>query len=68
MPNTYSQLYIQTVFSVKGRQHFISEFFREELQKYITGTIANKGQKLYTIYCMPDHDDKDKYHLNFIND
>jgi putative transposase len=55
MPNTYSQLYIQIVFAVKGRQHFIQESFREELQKYISGIIANKGQKLYAIYCMPDH-------------
>jgi len=55
MPNTYSQLYIQIVFAVKGRQHFIQESFREELQKYIAGIIAKKGQKLYAIYCMPDH-------------
>ena len=55
MPNTYSQLYIQIVFAVKGRQAFIKENFREELQKYISGIIAQKKQKLYAIYCMPDH-------------
>ena len=55
MPNTYSQLYIQIVFAVKGRQAFIKEKFREELQKYISGIIAEKKQKLYAIYCMPDH-------------
>jgi putative transposase len=55
MPNTYSQLYIQIVFAVRGREHFIKESFREELQKYITGIITNKAQKLYAIYCMPDH-------------
>ena len=55
MPNTYSQLYIQIVFAVKGRQAFIKEDFREELQKYISGIIAEKKQKLYAIYCMPDH-------------
>lgn len=55
MPNTYSQLYIQIVFAVKGRQAFIKENFREELQKYISGIIAKKKQKLYAIYCMPDH-------------
>jgi len=55
MPNTYSQLYVQIVFAVKGRQHFIKESLRDELQKYITGIITNKGQKLYAIYCMPDH-------------
>ncbi len=55
MPNTYSQLYVQVVFAVKGRQCFIKESFREELQKYIAGIVAHKKQKLYAIYCMPDH-------------
>ena len=55
MPNTYSQLYIQLVFAVKARQSFIKEEFREELQKYISGIIREKGQKLYAIYSMPDH-------------
>ena len=55
MPNTYSQIYIQIVFAVKGRQSLIKESFREELQRYISGIIDNKHQKLYAIYCMPDH-------------
>ena len=55
MPNTYSQLYIQIVFAVKGRQCFIKESFRDELQKYISGIIKEKKQKLFAIYCMPDH-------------
>jgi putative transposase len=55
MPNTYSQLYIQIVFAVKGRQSFIKESFRDELQKYISGIIKERKQKLYAIYCMPDH-------------
>lgn len=55
MANTYQQLYIQIVFAIKGRYNFIKEPFREELQKYIAGTIDNKKQKLYEIYCMPGH-------------
>jgi putative transposase len=55
MPNTYSQIYIQIVFAVKERECFIKQSFREELEKYITGIVTNKGQKLYAIYCMPDH-------------
>jgi REP element-mobilizing transposase RayT len=55
MPNTYSQLYIQIVFAVKGRQCLIKETFRIELQKYISGIISHHNQKLYAIYCMPDH-------------
>jgi REP element-mobilizing transposase RayT len=55
MPNTYSQLYIQIVFAVKGRQNFITNNIREETQKYISGIITANKQKLYAIYCMPDH-------------
>ena len=55
MANTYSQLYVQIVFAVKGRRRLISPKFREELQKYITGIITNRKQKLLAIYCMPDH-------------
>lgn len=55
MPNTYSQIYVQIVFAVKGRQCLIQESFREELQKYITGIVTAKKQKLYAVYCMPDH-------------
>lgn len=55
MANTYTQLYCQIVFTVKGRKNFINESFREELQKYMAGIIRNKNQKLYAIYCMPDH-------------
>lgn len=55
MPNTYTQIYIQIVFAVKGREYFIKEPFREELQKYMTGIINNKKQKLCAIHCMPDH-------------
>lgn len=55
MPNSYSPIYIQIVFAVRGRQHFIAENVREALQKYIAGIISNKKQKLIAIYCMPDH-------------
>ena len=55
MANTYTQLYTQIVFAVRGRHNFIKESFREELQKYMSGIISSKKQKLYSIYCMPDH-------------
>ncbi|MCH5714689.1 IS200/IS605 family transposase [Niabella hibiscisoli] len=55
MANTYTKLYIQIVFAVKARASLIREDFRDELQKYITGIIQHKKQKLYAIYCMPDH-------------
>jgi len=55
MPNTYSQIYIQIVFTVKGRQNLIDKKNKEELQKFISGIIQNRQQKLLAIYAMPDH-------------
>ncbi|MFD2034221.1 IS200/IS605 family transposase [Belliella marina] len=55
MPNTYTQIYIQIVFAVKGRQYLISKNKREELHKYITGIVQNRGHKMLSIFAMPDH-------------
>ena len=55
MANTYSQIYIQIVFAVKGRQNLIAKENREELHKFITGIITNREQKLLAIFAMPDH-------------
>ena len=55
MPNTYSQIYIQIVFAVKGRQNLIAKEYRQELQKYITGIVQNREQKMLSIFSMPDH-------------
>lgn len=55
MPNTYSQIYIQIVFAVRGRQSLIHESWEEELYKYISGIIKNKEQKLLAINGMQDH-------------
>lgn len=55
MPNTYSQIYIQIVFAVKGRENLISKSHREELHKYITGIVQKREQKMLSVFCMPDH-------------
>ncbi len=55
MANSYSQIYIQIVFAVKGRQNLIRKEHKEEIHKYITGIVRNKKQKLLAINCMPDH-------------
>lgn len=55
MANTCTQIYLHVVFAVSGRACVISSEHREELQKYITGIVTRKGQKLIAIYCMPDH-------------
>ena len=55
MANTFSQIYIQTVFAVSSRQSLIRPEFKEELYKYITGIFRNSGQKLIAVNGMPDH-------------
>ena len=55
MANTYTQLYIQLVFAVQGRQSLISEKNRIPLEKYISGIVTNQNCKLLAIYCNPDH-------------
>lgn len=55
MANTYTQIYIHVVFAVQGRQNLIPKEHKEDLHKYITGIVRNKGQKLIAINSMPDH-------------
>ena len=55
MANTFTQIYIHIVFSVKQRESLIQNEWREELHKYITGIIQNKDHKLLAINTMPDH-------------
>lgn len=55
MANTFSQLYVQVVFAVKGRQSSIEEKWETQLYQYITGIIKAKDQKLLAINGMPDH-------------
>jgi putative transposase len=55
MANTYSRIYIQTVFSVSNRMSLIKPAFKEDLYKYITGIVTNQGQKLIAINGMADH-------------
>lgn len=55
MANTYTQLYIHLIFAVQHRDRLIHSSFKEELQKYITGLIQNKGNILLSINLMPDH-------------
>jgi len=55
MANTYSQIYIQIVFTVKGKHNLIKKQNRSELHKYISGIVTNRNQKLVSIFAMPDH-------------
>ena len=40
---------------MEGRQNLIRRENKEELQKYMTGIVTARGQKLLAIHCMPDH-------------
>ncbi|MCA1635069.1 MAG: IS200/IS605 family transposase [Acidobacteria bacterium] len=55
MANTYTQIYIQTVFAVSGRLSLIRKEHEEEIYKFITGIIRNDGHKLIAINGMADH-------------
>src|SRR5579871_4951570 len=55
MADTFSQIYLQFVFAVQNRQGLIAKEHKEELQKYITGVVQNRGAKMLAINCMPDH-------------
>jgi putative transposase len=55
MPGTFSQIYIQVVFAVKGRENLINKTWKEELNKYIAGIIKGKDQKPIIVNGMPDH-------------
>jgi len=55
MPNTYTQMYAQIVFTPKGRENLILSTFEERLYQYMTAIVQNKGQKMIAINGMPDH-------------
>ncbi len=55
MANTYTQLYVQYVFAVKGRQHLIPKAYKEQIHRYITGVVQKRKHKLLAVNCMPDH-------------
>jgi putative transposase len=55
MSGTFSQIYIQAVFAVKGRENLIGKDRKDELNKYIAGIIKKKEQKPIIVNGMPDH-------------
>jgi REP element-mobilizing transposase RayT len=55
MSGTFSQLYIQIIFAVKGRENLISNNWKTDVHKYIAGIINGKGQKSIIVNGMSDH-------------
>jgi putative transposase len=52
--NTYTHTYIQAVFAVEDGNRS-SHPYKDDIFKYIAGTLKEKGQKLMAINGMPDH-------------
>lgn len=55
MAGTYSQIYIQYVFAVKGRQNLLLKPWREDVFRYMAGIVKEKNQKPIIINGVSDH-------------
>ncbi len=55
MAGTFSQIYIQVVFAVQGREASIGKEWEERFYQYITGIIREKGQKMIAIGGTSNH-------------
>lgn len=55
MANTYTQIYIQLVFTVQDRTSFIKTEWKDELSKYKTGIVQKNKHKLIVINGIPNH-------------
>jgi putative transposase len=55
MVGTYSQLYVQIIFAVRGRENIIAKPWRDRLHKYIAGIVRSKGQKPIIVNGVADH-------------
>lgn len=60
MANTYTQLNVQSVFAVKGRENILAPNFRYRLFEYISGILLNHKQ-----YPLAVNGDKDHVHVFF---
>ena len=54
MANTYTQISIQAIFAVKGRENIITRPWRDELHKYVAG-IIRKESTLLAVGGWKDH-------------
>lgn len=55
MPGTFSQLYVQFIFAVKGRENLLKKEWRDDVFKYISGIIKGKNQKPIIVNGVSDH-------------
>ena len=54
-PGAFTQIYIQYVFAVKGRENLLQKPWRAEVFKYISGIIEGKNQKSIIVNGSSDH-------------
>lgn len=55
MAGTFSQIYIQYVFAVKGRENLLQKPWRDEVFKYMAGIVKGKNQKPIIVNGVADH-------------
>ena len=55
MAGIFSQIYIQFVFAVKGRENLLQKPWRNEVFKYMLGIIKAKNQKPIIVNGVTDH-------------
>lgn len=55
MAGSFSQIYIQAVFAVKGRANLLNKVWRQEVFKYMAGIIEHKNQKSIIVNGVADH-------------
>ncbi len=55
MANTYTQIFIHSVFAVQNRISLIDPGWQTELYKYMTGIVQKNGHKLIAVNGIPDH-------------
>jgi len=55
MANTFTQLYVQIIFSTQNREKLLKQSFRDEVFKYISGIIKNKKQTPLAVNGTIDH-------------
>ena len=54
MANTYSQIYIQIVFGVRGKGNSLPVKHKEELHSYVAALCGNRKAKLYCMNTLHD--------------
>ena len=55
MAGTFTQIYIQAVFAVRGRQNLLKKEWRQESFKYMAGIIKKKKHKPIIVNGVSDH-------------